>query len=243
MKLLFLALILAVFSALPILEPVLANSCVSPCIVAQSANGTTTGLNTTGATLIVITCGHFAATCIAPTSSPANTFTGLTNYAQGTSNVSIWYKCGPATDAAQTFSQGQAGDTIAVAAYSGTATASCFDTGRDAGTTTTVNPAVTTITPSAASAGYLVVTAMSNCVNESPTLSDNQGNTILVATNLQNACSIENIYQGYRNYNSTSAIAISWAIAVDFAATTSAGFLGPGAGGYVSNPSIFAVGP
>lgn len=208
-----------------------ADTCAAPCIATTStSSGASTAINTTGATVIVITCGHYAAGCVAPTSSPANTFTGLTNYARGTSNVSHWYKCGPTTSATQTFTPGQAGDTLVVSAYSGTATTSCFDTGQDQGTTASTTPVTTTITPSAASSGYLIISGISNCVNEIPTVSDDQGNTIAVANHLQNACVFENSWQAYRNYNSTSAINISWAIAADYAASATAGFKGSGGG-------------
>ncbi len=239
MKLFFLVLLLSVFSALP----ALANTCTSPCLVAQSTTATTTALNTTGATIFVIVCGHRSAPCVAPTSSPANTFTGLTNYIEGDNELSIWYKCGPTTSSTQTFSSGQAGDTIAFAAYSGTATSSCFDSGQDVGTTTTLITATTTITPSAASAGYLVVSAISNYVNETPTVADNQGNTIVVATNLQNAGVTQSAWQAYRNYNSTSAIDISWTFVQDYGASASAGFKGPSASTYVPNVSVISVGP
>ncbi len=239
MKLFFLVLLLSVFSAFS----VLANTCTSPCLVAQSTVATTTALNTTGATIFVIVCGHRSAPCVAPTSSPANTFTGLTNYIEADNNLSIWYKCGPTTSATQTFSPGQAGDTIAFAAYSGTATSSCFDSGQDVGTTTTLITATTTITPSAASSGYLVVSAISNFVNETPTVADNQGNTIVVATNLQNGGVTQSAWQAYRNYNSTSAIDISWTFVQDYGASASAGFKGPSASTYVSNVSVISVGP
>ncbi len=225
------------------MEPLLADSCTSPCLVAQAGTATTTALNTTGATVFVIVCGHRSAPCVAPTSSPANTFTGLTNYIEADNNLSIWYKCGPTTSATQTFSPGQAGDTIAFAAYTGTATSSCFDSGQDVGTTTTLITATTTITPSAASAGYLVVSAISNFVNETPTVADNQGNTIITDTHFQNGGVNQSAWQAYRNYNSTSAINISWTFVQDYGASASAGFKGPSASTYVPNVSVISVGP
>lgn len=223
MRLLLIAILLCVAS------PLFADTCASPCIATTStSSGASASINATGASIIVITCGHFAGDCAAPTSSPSNAFTGLTLYTRSSNNVRLWYKCGPSVSSSMTFTPGQAGDTIVATAYSGTATSSCFDTGQDAGTTANVGTATTTITPSAASSGYLIVTGLSNCVNEIPTLSDDQGNTVQIANHIQNGCVIENAWQGYRNYNSTSAINISWVVAVDFAATATAGFLGPG---------------
>ncbi len=222
-----------------------ADTCSAPClVVVTSSSGASSPVDSQTGTLIVISCGHFAATCIAPTDNQMNSYTGLTNYVRSSNNLTIWYKCGPTTNAAHTFTPGQAGDTIAVTVYTGTATSSCLDAGQDVGTTTNCNPCNTSITPSVASSGYVVVSALSNCGLELPTVADDQGNTILVSTHISSTCGQENAWQAYRNYNSTSAIQISWSVVVDFAATASAGFLGPAAATYHGpNGGVFVTGP
>ncbi len=208
----------------------------------SSSSGASASIDTSNATLLVSSTTLFAGTPSAPSDSAMNSWTCLTNYARGTSNLRFCYVCGPTTSTMHTFTP--VSGTIVVVAYKGTATTSCFDSGQDSGTTTTCNPCTSTITPSVANAGYLVISGMSNCVNESPTVSDNQGNTIVVAGHVQNACVIEDAYQAYRNYNSTSTITVSWAIAVDFAATASAGFLGPAAPtSHGPNGGVFVTGP
>jgi hypothetical protein len=88
---------------------------------------TTTGINTAGASLIVLLVS--TASNLTPTDSQSNTWTGLTvrTGAFG-GDLRLWYVASPTTHASHTFSASGTGEnpTICAAAFSGTA-ASPFD--------------------------------------------------------------------------------------------------------------------
>jgi hypothetical protein len=208
----------------------LADTCTSPCIaVATSTGGASSSTNMTGATVLIATVSRFGSAIAAPSDSSSNSWTCLTNYNNSgqNANIGFCYVCGPTVTSSMTFTP--ASGTIVVIGYSGTRTSGCFDTGQDVGTTTNVATPATTITPSSASSGYLVVSAFGNDqTGETAGPTDNQGNTILQGGHLGGGAA-EYGSQAYRNYSSTSAITITWTNLVAFGATASAGFLGPAA--------------
>lgn len=95
-------------------------------LVAATANyNVTSGINTTGANLIVIVCFGNASTT--PSDSNSNTWTGLTAQSGSTVTCRIWYCYNPVVGSGHTFTRaGSAFNGLAVAAFSGAAS-SPFD--------------------------------------------------------------------------------------------------------------------
>jgi hypothetical protein len=128
-----------------------------------NGNGcTTSALNTTGATLLVITGaqGYGPTTVTAPTDSKGNTWQTAINASSGCNRpVAIFYAYNPTVGTNHTFSAGTSsgGSNLTVSAWSGTAiSSSVFQTGLESscGNGTSVQPG--SITPSAT--GYLLIT-------------------------------------------------------------------------------------
>lgn len=158
-------------------------------ISATNANGlpgtaTTSAINTTGATLIVVAFGFYNGTTAVPTltDSKTNTWTGLTVHTNTIYSVRMFYCANPTVGSGHTFTETGV-DTypsVAVAAFSGTlnAAADGESAGGTATAATTVQPG--TLTPSADNA--VVVTAMvypptaagTASINSSFILSDSQ---------------------------------------------------------------------
>ena len=119
--------------------------CTSPCVAATTVSSpfggsaTSSPVNTTGATLYVVTLSSYNNLGTATiTSSPSQTWTALNYYDNsyaGTGNGVMFYVCGPATSASQAISVTGDYATAVFAAYSGTATANCFDSPNQNGNT------------------------------------------------------------------------------------------------------------
>lgn len=126
-------------------------------LVANTSTYTTSsGINTTGATLLVAAVGSDSGTTSAPTSSPSNTWTALTQYGNSTGNayLQIYYVCGPNVSSSQTFTNNAGGGSaLVVASFSGTLTSNCLDTpavNGNAATSTSATVQPGSITPSQA---------------------------------------------------------------------------------------------
>jgi hypothetical protein len=198
--------------------------CTGNCLATVGVTGgTSSSIDTSTATLIVIACANGSSACTTPTDSASNSYTALTTYVVSATNLTIYYKCGPTTSSTHTFTA-SAGNTIQAVAVKGTATASCFDSGQDVGTTTNCSTCTTSITPSAASAGYSVMSAFSNGSSiENPTFSSSPANMSKIGSQASSPF----ISLAWGNYNSLSAISISWSPVQAFGPTASAGFKGP----------------
>jgi hypothetical protein len=172
--------------------------------IASTSANTTAAINTTGASLIVIQASRFTAIPVAPTDSQGNTWTPLSvhNDGGGSEETQYYYVCAPSTASTQTFSVGGVGittpETILVAAYSGTATSNCYDTGTDkGGKTTSGTTALPSITPS--QSGDLVVSGVAENTGSNDTfISVNQGLTVVAST------TVAPTRLAWTQYNSTS---------------------------------------
>lgn len=143
-------------------------TCTSPCVAhagwgsvgGATASGTSSAINTTGATLLVMSVADFShdSTTDTISDSKGNTWVALTNRVASTINGTIWYVANPTVGSGHTFTC--AGNYIgcSVAAFSGVTTTSPFDQENGAATAsaTTLQPG--SITPS--QAGTLVVTGL-----------------------------------------------------------------------------------
>ena len=119
--------------------------CTSPCVAATTVSSpfggsaTSSPVNTTGATLYVVTLSSYDNLGTATiTSSPSQTWTALNYYDNlyaGTGNGVMFYVCGPATSASQAITVTGDYATAVFAAYSGTATSNCFDSPNQDGNT------------------------------------------------------------------------------------------------------------
>jgi hypothetical protein len=108
-------------------------------------NFTSTAIDTTGATAILVIVSNFSGDAAATlTDSVGNSYGAATNVVGGNARLQYWLKAGPTTSATHTFTLGGAsfGSSIAVIALSGTATASAFGT-----PTTASGSAVSTLQP------------------------------------------------------------------------------------------------
>jgi hypothetical protein len=126
----------------------IANTC------AGSSGGTgvtTTGINTTGASLIVLAIAYYPTVGVAtPTDSVGgNTWNALPAYGNQNPYIKMYYAINPKTGTSQTFteSDGQNYPAICVLAFNGTVTTNGFDTQN--GTTTSASTPISTgsITP------------------------------------------------------------------------------------------------
>lgn len=121
-----------------------------------SGGGTTTAIDTTGATLLVLTTARYLATSATPSDSASNTWTGLTdigNSAGFQNACRIWYVENPTTSATHTFTFAATAlyPAFGASAWSGTATSSVFDkqSVNDNGDVATSTSAPGSVTPAA----------------------------------------------------------------------------------------------
>ena len=178
----------------------------------SSAGATSPAINTTGATLFVIQEVRYGLAPNAPTDSAGNAWTALSPHNDGTSYYAeYFYVCGPTTSANQTFTPGAftTGSAVwmSIAAYSGTATSNCYDSGTDqsARTPSASASALPTITPSAM--GDLIVSGVAENSFGADSPSVNQGLNI-VETHSPNP---DNAF-AWTQYNSASPLTVSWTV-------------------------------
>lgn len=113
------------------------------------ATATTPAVNSTGATLAVVTISNFvgSACSVTLTDSKGNTYTPVANSVSANQNACIWYSCNPVVGTGHTFSGTGNYTNIAALVYSGTTTSACLGShseGSNAGST--VQPG--SVTPS-----------------------------------------------------------------------------------------------
>jgi hypothetical protein len=124
-------------------------------IPGSPTGGTSASINTTGATLIVITLSQYDASAfVAPTDNKGNTYTGLTQRTAGTgvgrdnAGARLWYCAGPIVGAGHTFTSTADYSSCNVMAFSGAATVSPVD-GETGATAATTPLATNSVTPTA----------------------------------------------------------------------------------------------
>ena len=196
----------------------------------------TTGVDTTGANLIVIFIA--GGSDITPTDNKSNTYTGLTIHSQGGDDSRLWYCYNPTVGTDHTFKQIWSYECLFAAAFSGVA-ASPFDqeNGSNTAGATSLQPG--SITPS--EDNCLVVTGlMAGSTNSSHSVND--GFTITDSINGVNGVN----YGGAMAYliQTTAAAANpthSWTSSV-VAALSIASFKGTGGGGSTSIKDIIGMG-
>ena len=156
---------------------VLSHSCVGST---NSTTVTSAAINTTGASLIVISLSYFqGGSFTTPTDSSSNTWTQLTVHTNNsdTSQV-LFYVTNPTTSASHTFTENNGGTStypgICVTAFSGTQTSSPFDVQNGNQGTTVTTLSTGSITPG--SNNELVVTGVGGNYSTS---SINSGYTII----------------------------------------------------------------
>lgn len=111
--------------------------------------GTSVGMDTTGANLIVINRPRWAPNGdSAPTDSKGNTWSSLTDGA-GNSRCRLWYCLNPTVGSGHTFSSNILGgyQSLQIAAFAGVKTVSAFDVENGADETTAASIATGSITP------------------------------------------------------------------------------------------------
>jgi hypothetical protein len=103
---------------------------------AAGGTATTSAIDTTGSTLMVMVVANYGVDSSTATivDSKSNTWTALTNYVNGNSNVAIFYAQNPTVGSGHTFSCTGGYCTIFVSGWSGTATTSVFDVQNGAST-------------------------------------------------------------------------------------------------------------
>lgn len=112
---------------------------------------TTSAINTTGATLIVVQISEYSVgASIALTDSQGNTWTALTVKNQGNSRSQLHYCVSPSTSASHTFTYGTAlrYPSICVQAFSGVSTSSPFDVQNTNGASAATTVTTGSVTPS-----------------------------------------------------------------------------------------------
>lgn len=130
--------------------------------VKQDGSGTSSAIDTTGATLLVLVCSWYGSVGGAgtPSDSKGNTWTqAVTSADAGGVGVTIYYAVSPTVGSGHTFTQtiGANIGSFAVIAYSGTATASPLDaTNGNAKSGSSSTLSCGSVTPAAD--GYVVVT-------------------------------------------------------------------------------------
>jgi hypothetical protein len=143
-----------------------------PVLVAHTYTyGTSGGLNTTGATLLVAEVVDVTTTTTAPTDSLSNTWTPLTQYTGTAGAAQFYYVCSPTTSSSQTFTNSVGGGSVLfIVAFSGTAASSCLDTSNGAAASNVSSLQTGSITPSAT--GELLVAGVANAATYAPSIND-----------------------------------------------------------------------
>jgi hypothetical protein len=144
---------------------------------AGSAGGTSSAINTTGASLLVcaISCYNGPGATTAPTDSQSNTWTALANHqSAGSDQTRIFYCISPSTSASHTFTQSNAYSIGNVTAFSSPSTPVVGSEVSANATATTIQAG--SLTPSAAN--NLIVSAVGANVGGSAASSVNGGFTI-----------------------------------------------------------------
>lgn len=191
---------------------------------------TTSPIDTTNATLIVIHSARSAAAPQTPTDSAGNAWTPLSVVIGGTLYNQFFYKVSPTTSATHTFTPG-ASSVICVAAFSGAGAHDSGGTNTDYGEgSTTATEAMAPLTPTAT--GDLIVTGFSTFFNDAAaSVADNDGAsdpTIIVSDNRSGYTQ----KLAWKTYASTSALTISWTGTISNNNTIlQAAFLASGGGG------------
>lgn len=88
-----------------------------------AAVNTTAGINTTGANLVVIVVAGSAADTWSVSDSKSNTWTALTRYGANPAGIRLYYCYNPTVGSGHTFTATPTYNAVAVAAYSGAASA------------------------------------------------------------------------------------------------------------------------
>ena len=93
---------------------------------------TSSAINTTGASLLIVVASNFSSDLYSPTDSKGNTYTSLTRVASVGNTARIWYCANPTVGSGHTFTLTRVNDLAfgisgCAAAFSGVATTSPFD--------------------------------------------------------------------------------------------------------------------
>lgn len=193
--------------------------------------GTSTALNTTGATLLVAYMMKGSAAPSGPTDNQSNVWSPLTLITHGSVYTRFYYCANPVTSASHTFTAA-ASTGGCIAAFSGASAhdsgGTATDYGRGAAAAT---QALNAMTPTAT--GCLVVTGFTNFFNDpSSSVADNDADSdpVILAGSYVGAGLTHRL--AWKNLNAAS-VTISWTSAqtATGSAMSQAAFLPPGGGG------------
>lgn len=157
--------------------------------VVSTAPAVTSGIDTTGADLLVVHAAALSAVSIAITDSKGNTWTALTDQDEGFSGHSrFFYSKNPTVGTAHTFTNTSSYASLCVAAFSGADTTAPFDVENGfQGTLTTVQPG--SVTPGVDNelvvTGLAMYTPQTFTINSSMTIIEQQiGTAISIGSSL-----------------------------------------------------------
>jgi len=167
----------------------------------------TSGIDTTGANLIVIAVSAFGAVGLSPSDSKSNTWTALTGQVGTVAGVKLFYCLNPTVGSGHTFSYGSGFPTVGVQAWSGAAAASVFDVENGATGAAVTSIATGSVTPSVND--EVVVTALGLADSVTGPAAINGGFTIS-GQSLGNTGVRESLAMGYLVQTTAAAANPTW---------------------------------
>lgn len=137
-------------------------TCAGTTHVTVNTAATVSGMDCTGATSIVVWAPTYNASTT-PTSSPSNTFVGLTAYNAGSITGQFYYVCGPSVNSSMSVTlpaQASTFNTVFIQGFSGTLTSGCVAAASDKGA---ANASVASYSPAATN--YMLLAGTSDISN------------------------------------------------------------------------------
>jgi hypothetical protein len=174
-------------------------------VKAVGASTTSSGINTTGATILLSYSVTFGTTPCTPTDSNSNVWVAVgTDSIQGNSHGQWWYVKNPTVGASHTVTTCSSGfPSIFMAAFSGADTSSPLDQSNKAGTASSTTVTLPSTTPS--QNGELIVVGLSNNSSDTPTI--DSGFTV---QDTQMSTSSEGVAWAYLIQGTAAAVAPQW---------------------------------
>lgn len=188
---------------------------IAHTLMTGDGNFTTSAINTTGATLIVIAKCTLNGAPAEPTSSPSNTWTALSAYSDGTASLTIYYAYAPATSSSQTFSQSDGTyDAMTVLAFNNTlTTSSVIGTSTGSGNSNGPSFQPGSITPT--QVGELIVTFGCSSDSTATAISINSGFAIGDSIAQDNDAAPEDMASGYWTASNLNPVNPTWTFTGD----------------------------
>ena len=174
---------------------------------ASGDGGTTSAINTTGSTLLVLAIAYLGGVTMTVSDSKSNTWVARTEYASGAGNgrIRLYYVANPTVGSGHTFTfSGSSGfSSVAVAAFNTVVAASPYDVENGAGSASATSQQPGSITPT--SSNELIVSGLEYVGSSAATIGSG-----MAVTDAQNGGANFSVALAWKAQTSAAAINPTW---------------------------------